>query len=1375
LASDTSGETSNTSAKTQISVEQENSIGLTKIIEGINLSDTKNSTKREPVSTEDICPVREVPIFEPKIEPKLEPGELEPTPERPQHPGDILFRAEIEDRPTTPVSSRDIRPIANRADFSFPSQPNMSMSDSVFMNDSAALKQLEDDEADFEESNRFKLDKSEFSTVNDESMMDRSNGTDVSAFFRRSSASLGIGMTDSPKKDLRNAQVPIEYGGASETFDILPEVESERTKTNEMTSEDDRRDTVATINPMSTTFFEPTQTNWKKFHEDLKAAGADESTISSFCLKNIENEHAKVRKMTTNDTFDMTIEDHHGSNRYSTSTVDWMDPKRASSPDSKSSCNTSDLLIDSPEETRCRLDELCKTKNYKFEPIPNSEIDETKIEDENPKLRKLQSREKHLSISGSNSGLGGGPSGGTPSVISGYSNSFGCPHPPPPSSGSPSGTCGYPNSYQSHSFQPIHIPHQPMSTNHVGHMGGHMPGRAPSMQFQEPIRCFSPVPLIDFPSLIDFREPIFVGSHATNPLPIRMTTNAAPWVQCSFNFREMKTDKGPVEKVPFILNEKMIELRPGQTTELQIKFQPSTGGNFTGTLEILLNFSDQYNRPVSQSHTVNIIGISIEPIIRIGAKDSSDYIEVNGKTIVPIQNESNFDIPVCIEIDSGFTLTVENQITNRILIPKNGQIRCVVATYPIADQNETIGKLKVLHDLDSGKHKTYQERRILKWAVLKRQNGDLELAGPTKDIVLSGVVHKTKSVQVPITNLNSSYAQVNANITGDCADMMQLTPETASIGPDGQLVFTIKYTASTPHVPRLHNLVIEVSGQQREFVFPFKISASRQQNVRNASISGRPSLESHRPDQILSNKKFLIFAMVEKTEPEMKPITLRGSGTYIVTLSGDSECFQVYEGNEDISNLKIKLTAGKDLVLGVKFKPKENGKIYSAILTLASTTNKPLLNNLSLVGQSGKAEIKMNEKSDSKMKLSSGIVELSNVGGCNAFVFMFLPDKQVQSLKIGPGEVQTVAVDSGETTIYHGSEDLRKILAQAVLTPSGKAEQTAFLKKLKSSKLIKINFGCAPASNLRKEIVQYEKEIIGVFFRTLTLRHTYDYDVTSITQMKSSPQDSSSLGIRSRAKIQVLSSCRFSLQLDNVKIEGNDQTEVDAALSTRNIDFGTIAPKSTLTQTVQIANNEKEAQAWIIHAKPGQKMDKEKFNPFIISKHEGTILPGEKMGIDVRFNPRREGSYNLELMLEYHIKSLMGLAKTIKKETLALNGIAKGTENSLRLDSNFIVFEKEELQKETALSADRLIMKKIRMKNHSKEYLNITISSPEQPFSLGKQNEIKIKPRFFIDFPIYLNLGMLKETASSRVVINANSDSGTICEREELTISASLL
>ena len=43
--------------------------------------------------------------------------------------------------------------------------------------------------------------------------------------------------------------------------------------------------------------------------------------------------------------------------------------------------------------------------------------------------------------------------------------------------------------------------------------------------------------------------------------------------------------------------------------------------------------------------------------------------------------------------------------------------------------------------------------------------------------------------------------------------------------------------------------------------------------------------------------------------------------------------------------------------------------------------------------------------------------------------------------------------------------------------------------------------------------------------------YTYDYEVTSVTQMKSSPQDSSSLSIKSRAKIQALSACRFSLQV----------------------------------------------------------------------------------------------------------------------------------------------------------------------------------------------------------------------------------------------------
>ena len=43
--------------------------------------------------------------------------------------------------------------------------------------------------------------------------------------------------------------------------------------------------------------------------------------------------------------------------------------------------------------------------------------------------------------------------------------------------------------------------------------------------------------------------------------------------------------------------------------------------------------------------------------------------------------------------------------------------------------------------------------------------------------------------------------------------------------------------------------------------------------------------------------------------------------------------------------------------------------------------------------------------------------------------------------------------------------------------------------------------------------------------------YTYDYEVNTVTQMKNSPDDSSSMAIKLRAQIQALTSCRFSLQV----------------------------------------------------------------------------------------------------------------------------------------------------------------------------------------------------------------------------------------------------
>ena len=66
--------------------------------------------------------------------------------------------------------------------------------------------------------------------------------------------------------------------------------------------------------------------------------------------------------------------------------------------------------------------------------------------------------------------------------------------------------------------------------------------------------------------------------------------------------------------------------------------------------------------------------------------------------------------------------------------------------------------------------------------------------------------------------MNSSFIQFNYNLTiinllGSTSQCLQLTPETAIINPDAELVFSIKYNAVNPHQSIEHNLVIEVSGK----------------------------------------------------------------------------------------------------------------------------------------------------------------------------------------------------------------------------------------------------------------------------------------------------------------------------------------------------------------------------------------------------------------------------------------------------------------------------------------------------------------------------------------------------------------------------------
>ena len=114
--------------------------------------------------------------------------------------------------------------------------------------------------------------------------------------------------------------------------------------------------------------------------------------------------------------------------------------------------------------------------------------------------------------------------------------------------------------------------------------------------------------------------------------------------------------------------------------------------------------------------------------------------------------------------------------------------------------------------------------------------------------------------------------------------------------------------------------------------------------------------------------------------------------------------------------------------------------------------------------------------------------------------------------------------------------------------------------------------------------------------------------------------------------------------------------EPDFLLSTRNIDFGLVKPGSSHMCQIEMSNTESYDQSWLIKRKPtGFDMP----NPYTLIETEGIIKSGQRHAIELRYTPRKNGVYRQELILEFHQRSLMGLARTIKKETILITGAAK--------------------------------------------------------------------------------------------------------------------
>ena len=175
-----------------------------------------------------------------------------PKPHLSSHVGDTLFLDKVKSEAQKP---------AEKSVESFGSED--------FMSESAGLKQLEADEADFEESNKFNINVADLQNQND-SVVSEHQDSNMSSYFRRSNQSFGLGPSASPKKDPEaDFTVPSVLLSTAAADEATFEVPKETTF---------RRDTVSTIKSMSPSLFEATA-NWDKVHQQLREE--DQSALSA--------------------------------------------------------------------------------------------------------------------------------------------------------------------------------------------------------------------------------------------------------------------------------------------------------------------------------------------------------------------------------------------------------------------------------------------------------------------------------------------------------------------------------------------------------------------------------------------------------------------------------------------------------------------------------------------------------------------------------------------------------------------------------------------------------------------------------------------------------------------------------------------------------------------------------------------------------------------------------------------------------------------------------------------------------------------------------------------------------------------------------------
>ena len=684
--------------------------------------------------------------------------------------------------PLKPAENEQDGTFDQRADGIFSQkQDSFGFNDDDFLSDDAADRRLAEDEEEFENSNMLLLpDDLKTDAV---SIYGENDTKNISQFFCQDNNELGLEGTCSPEKaPFKVPVVPVEYGGASETF-CLGQRESE-----------DRRDTVSTIKSMPYSIFETTQ-GVANYHEHLKS-GLPEQELSSasFSWRRMQDEHQQLKDKQFDDTLDISVECSHAKDRFSLDTVtsDLLSehPKSQSSPSkSDSSADTTRNLdsIDVYDSTQSNIEELCKTScgfktlhqngetgeqiNLDFVQSDNrltltSDTSSVSSKGTRLKMRRSSGRSQHRANIGRFASL---------PTVSGNSQML--QHPP---------------------------------------------------QAFQPIRPYSPLPLVEFLPEIDFSTPVFIGDSATQMLPVHATNTIIPapivagglhmpqgppsWLKLGLAFRTIHLDSVSVmdQSCPFVLRQSEFHIAPGQDISVPIHFRPKCAGRYMAILEIRVQpsppnqYPSQYppNQQPSQPyyqeqvHTINLIAAAIAPKIKIG--DGSGEFEIgHGNNKLDISNLSSYDVPLVVEIDREFSLSIQNEQVNRFILPKQSTLTMTLAAS--FNGMKQSGKLKIYLD---GKEKT-----IVDWCLVKVRAPSVELSGPTEPVNMKAVAYAVATVQIPIYNCGKDVAAINARIDGRMAELIQCSPETATIPADGELIFSLKYSAGAAHQTFEHYLI----------------------------------------------------------------------------------------------------------------------------------------------------------------------------------------------------------------------------------------------------------------------------------------------------------------------------------------------------------------------------------------------------------------------------------------------------------------------------------------------------------------------------------------------------------------------------------------